>query len=255
LIEFSNGLGFTQSDGSTYAAKAVYWSDDFLRQLRKDDWIALVSFDLNTHTEVDFTRDKMAVHNHLAGMLIPGFHESNVFDALIDTMNNLKDVKGRKSIVLLASGFDTLSKHTLDQTYKAVKETDVTIFTVGVGEIRSLLGRSGSSAGLGSNVSYLQAKNQMGEFAHLTGGRSYFPRFDGEVPGDMQEVANMLRCQYSLGYTPTNQARDGKYRKIRVDLVGDDGAPLEIKNEKGKKLKLVVYTRQGYTAPKGGPNS
>jgi len=232
-----------------YAQNAIYWADAFLAQLRKDDWVALVSFDMHTRIEADFTQDKRAVHQALSRMTIPGFRESNLFDSLIETLDNLKDVKGRKSVVVLASGIDTFSKHTLDQTLKRVRETDVTVFPIGVGELLATLRESTNP--FGGNLTYLQGKNQMGEFARLTGGRAYFPRFDGEIPGDMQEIAAMLRSQYSLGYTPTNQAKDGKYRKIKVDLVGDDGAPLEVRNQKGKKVKIVVYARQGYTAPKG----
>lgn len=246
LVEFSSrGIyGYP-----VYSANAVTWADAFVRLLKREDWVALVSFDMRTRIEVDFTQDKRAVHSYLAGMMMPGFHESNVFDALIETLDNLKDVKGRKSIVMLASGVDTFSKHTLDQTLKRVKQTDVTIYPIGVGEFLATL-REGSNP-FRSDMTYLQGKNQMTEFARLTGGRAYFPRFDGEIPSDMQEIAGMLRSQYSLGYTPTNQARDGKYRKIKVDVVGPDGQPVELKDQKGKKMKLVVYTRQGYTAPKG----
>jgi VWFA-related protein len=249
LIEFSSrGIyGYP-----VFAANAVNWGDVFVAQLRKDDWIALVSFDMRTRIEVDFTQDKMAVHNYLASMIIPGFHESNVFDALMETLDNLKDVKGRKSIVLLASGIDTFSKHTLDDAFKRVKNTDVTVFTIGVG--RMLLDYLENYGGVGGGerrLTFYQAENQMGEFAKLTGGHAYFPRFEGEIPSIMQNIANMLRSQYSLGYMPTNQARDGKYRKIKVEVVGSDGQPAQMKDQKGKTLKLVVYARQGYTAPKG----
>ena len=246
LVEFSSrGIyGFP-----VYAANAVNWADVFLTQLRKDDWVALVSFDLNTRIEEDFTQDKRAVHQALSRMMVPGFHESNLFDALIETLDNLKDVKGRKSVIVLASGIDTFSKHTLDQTIKRVKETDVTIFPIGVGEIVALTREANNP--FRSNMTYLQGKNQMSEFAHLTGGHAYFPRFDGEIPSEMQEIATMLRSQYSLGYVPTNQNRDGKYRKIKVEVVGADGQPAQMKDQKGKALKLVVYARQGYTAPKG----
>ncbi|HUJ39937.1 MAG TPA: VWA domain-containing protein [Candidatus Acidoferrales bacterium] len=246
LVEFSSRGIFGYP---IYAANAVNWADDFVRQLKQQDWVALVSFDMRSRIEVDFTQDKMAVHSYLSRMVIPGFRESCVFDALIDTLDNLKDVKGRKSIVLLASGVDTFSKHTLDQTYKRVKDTDVTIFVVGVGEMADVTRDMVNP--YGSHVGYLQAKNQMSEFARLTGGQAFFPRFDGEIPDDMREIAGMLRSQYSLGYMPTNQARDGKYRKIKVEVVGPDGQPVELKDKKGKKLKLIVYTREGYTAPKG----
>jgi hypothetical protein len=53
-----------------------------------------------------------------------------------------------------------------------------------------------------------------------------------------------------MTYTPTNEALDGKYRKIKVELLAPDGGPLTVLDQKGKKLKMQVYARQGYTAPK-----
>lgn len=247
LVEFSS-KGFYGIP--VFAANAVYWADAFVAQLKQQDWLALVSFDLHTRIEVDFTQDKLAVHQYLSRMIIPGFRESCVFDALFDTLDRLEDVKGRKAILLLASGIDTFSKHNLDQTRDRLKKTDVVIYPVSVSQVVQIM-KVGMDPYYQGQMTYLQADNQMREFARLTGGKVFMPRFDGEIPGDMQEVASMLRAQYSLGYTPTNAARDGKYRKIKVEIVDKDGSPLAMQDQKGKKLKLVVFARQGYTAPKG----
>jgi hypothetical protein len=83
----------------------------------------------------------------------------------------------------------------------------------------------------------------------MTGGRTWFPRFDGEIPGIMADVAGSLRNEYSLGYIPSNPKNDGKYRKIKVEVVAPDGGPLTVLDQKGKKRKFQVYARQGYTAP------
>ena len=71
LVEFSSRgpMGYP-----VYAANAVNWADAFVAQLKQNDWLALVSFDLHTRIEVDFTQDKMAVHQYLSRMVIPGFH-------------------------------------------------------------------------------------------------------------------------------------------------------------------------------------
>jgi len=245
LIEFSK-RGFY-----VFSQHAKDWGDSFLRQLHKDDWVALVSFDMRTRIEVDFTQDKVAVDNYLARMFFPGFSESNFYDAIMDTLDNLKDVKGRKAIVVLASGIDTFSKHTWDDCDKRVKDTDVSIFPVGVGAGLENYLEGRNAIGAGGRLTYEMAKAQMAEIARLTGGHAYWPIFEGEIPGIMAQVAATLRSQYSLGYQPTNQARDGKYRKIHVDIVGPDGQPLVGTDQKGKKIKLVVYNRQGYVAPKG----
>src|SRR6202048_4474023 len=233
-----------------FAYQAKYWADAFFPNLQQKDWVALVTFDMKVRTEVDFTQDKMEVRNALAHLYFPGFSESNVFDAILDTTERMKDVKGKKSILLLATGVDTFSKHTLDQTMKQLRQSDVTIFAVGLDKIfTNYLDLHGSR---GAHMDYLQAENQLKTFANETGGFSWFPQFDGEIPGIFQQVAAMLRHQYSLSYTPGNGAKDGRFHQVKVELVGPDGGPLNVVDQKGKKQKYVVYAREGYQAPKGG---
>lgn len=235
-----------------FAYQAKYWADALFPNLKQKDWIALVTFDMKPHMEVDFTQDKNEVRQALYNLYFPGFSESNVFDAVLDTVGRLKDVKGKKSILLMASGVDTFSKHTLDETLKQLRGSDTTIFVVGVDKpLMNWLELQGQLGGM-RELNYLQAENQMKAFAQLTGGFAWFPQFDGELPGVMRDVTEFLRHQYSITYTPTNHNADGKYRKIKVELVAPDGGPLTVTDQKGKKQKWVVYAREGYTAPKGG---
>jgi VWFA-related protein len=203
---------------------------------------------------VDFTHDPREIQQALAGMRVPpAFIEANLFDAVADVIDRLRDVKGRKAVLVLASGADTFSKLTFDKTLARLKETDVTIFTVGVAEQLALQQEMFGGTGT-ADLAFLQAQQQLKAFAALTGGRFWSPRFDGEVPGIMADVAGSLRNQYSLAYSPSNQALDGKYRKIKVELLGKDGGPFSITNAKGKNVKVTVYARQGYMAPKSDVN-
>ena len=246
LMEWSNVAN------GWFAYQAKYWADALFPNLKPQDWVALVTFDMNHRLEVDFTQNKDEVRAAVYHLMFPGFSESNLFDALLDTVDRLKDVKGKKSVLVLASGIDTFSKHTLDQTLKQLRQTDVTIFAVGVA--KTLENRQELHQRLSSSreLTYLQAQNQLKTVAQMTGGLAWFPQFDGEIPTDMRAVADFLRHQYSITYSPTNHAADGKYRKVKVELVAPDGGPLTILDQKGKKQKVVVYAREGYQAPKGG---
>ena len=233
-----------------FAYQAKYWADAFFPNLKQKDWVALVTFDMKTRVESDFTQDKMEVRNALYHLYFPGFSESNVFDAVLETVDRLKDVKGKKSILLLATGVDTFSKHTLDQTMKELRQSDVTIFCVGLD--KPYVNFLESHGSMGSHIGYLQAENQLKTFAQLTGGYAWFPQFDGEIPGIFHDVTAFLRNQYSLSYTPSTGANDGKFHKVKVELVQPDGSPLTVEDQKHKKQKTVVYAREGYTAVKGG---
>jgi Ca-activated chloride channel family protein len=98
-------------------------------------------------------------------------------------------------------------------------------------------------------MDFLQADNQMNTFARETGGQAFFPRFYGEFPGIFQAISSALRNQYSLAYHPSNQAKDGKYRKLKVELVDPaNGSALRVM-ENGKPVKYTIVAKQGYTAP------
>ena len=98
------------------------------------------------------------------------------------------------------------------------------------------------------HMDYLQGDNEMRTFAAMTGGRAYFPRFEGELPELFGDISNDIRNQYTLSYAPTNSKLDGTYRKLKVQVVGPDGGPLKVKDQKGKDLKIEVVARDGYTA-------
>jgi len=233
-----------------FAYQAKYWADAFFPHLKQKDWVALITFDMKPRLEVDFTQNKDEVRNALYHLYFPGFSESNVFDAILDTTDRLKDVKGKKAILVLATGVDTFSKHTLDQTMKLLRQTDTTIFCVGLDKpYTNFLDSHGS---MSSHMNYLQGENQLKTFASMTGGYAWFPQFDGEIPGIFQTITAFLRNQYSLSYTPTTGVSDGKFHKVKIELVAPDGSPLDVKDQKGKKQKVVVYAREGYTAVKGG---
>jgi VWFA-related protein len=242
LLEFSS-RGYY--DFFAYIGR--YWSTALLSQLQQKDWIALETFDMKTRIEVDFTQDKEEVMQGLQRLYFPGFSESNVFDALLETTERLKDVKGKKSIILVASGVDTFSKHTLDQTMKALRGSDVPIFCIGLGQAYANFAHRGMQS-----MNYLQAENQLKTFALETGGFAWFPQFDGEMPDIFRNVAAFLRHQYSISFSPTGGGKDGKFHKVKVELVAPDGGPLMITDQKGKKQKYQIYAREGYQATKPG---
>jgi len=249
LVEFA-------STNYVFMIQALQASYSFANTLKKDDWIAVAYYDMQPHILVDFTQDKKAVFGALNQLRIPGFMETNLFDALYDTLDRLDRVEGKKYVILVTTGIDTFSKLTLDKITKKIKDTkDVTIFPVSVGFlVRECFetGRCrGYSHGIGipvGHMDYLQGDNEMRTFAAMTGGRAYFPRFEGELPELFGDISNDIRNQYTISYAPTNSKLDGTYRKLKVQVVGPDGAPLKVKDQKGKDVKIDVVARDGYTA-------
>jgi VWFA-related protein len=249
LVEFASTNYWFMTD----ALRASY---SFANSLKKDDWVAVAYYDMQPHILVDFTQDKKAVYGALNQLRIPGFAETNLFDALYDTLDRLDRVEGKKYVILVTTGIDTFSKLTLDKIMKKIKDTkDVTIFPISVGFLLRECFESGRcrgySHGFGipvDHMDYLQGDNEMRTFAAMTGGRAYFPRFEGELPELFGDISNDIRNQYTISYSPSNTKLDGTYRKVKVEVVAPDGGPLKVKDQKGKDHKLDVVAREGYTA-------
>jgi VWFA-related protein len=248
LVEFA-------STNYHFMVDALNASYAFANTLKKDDWVAVISYDMKPQILADFTQDKKEVYGALNQLRIPGFAETNLFDALYDTLDRLDRIEGHKYVILISTGVDTFSKLNLDQIIKKVKITkDITIFPVSVGWIaREMAEANGHAAyhGMGipvNRMDYLQADNEMQTFARLTGGKFYQPRFVGDMVDTFKEIGTDIRNQYNISYHPINSKQDGTYRKLKVDVVADDGSPLKMRDQKGKDVKYMVIAREGYTA-------
>jgi Ca-activated chloride channel homolog len=248
VVEFSNLYQSYWTESWYQTLTAAY---GFLETLRPEDYVAVVAYDLRPEILSDFSTDKRAAYEAMQRLRFAAYSESNLYDAVTDTAERMKDIEGRKAIVLLASGVDTFSKLTFDKTRKILQEAAVPIYAIGL--MQALRDYYDARGALGSiaRMDFLQADNQMRTFAKETGGMSFFPRFYGEFPSIFRSIAASLRNQYSLSYQPTNQTRDGKFRKIKVELVNPaTNEPLRIIGEKKKPIKYTIIAKTGYTAPR-----
>ena len=242
LVEFA-------STNYWYLADALNASYTFASGLKKEDWVAVVSYDMRPYIMVDFTQDKRAILGALNMLRIPGFSETNLFDSLYDTLDRIDRLEGHKYVILISSGRDTFSKINLDQCLKKIKATaNVSIYAISIGRALREMADARGMVGPIMSTDFLQADNQMNTFARMTGGRAYFPRFEGELPEIFRDIAADIRNEYNLAYHPTNTKLDGSYRKLKVEVIGPDGSPLKVKDQKGKDVKYQVIAREGYTA-------
>ena len=171
-----------------------------------------------------------------------------MYDALVDTAQRMSSIEGRKAILLVSTGRDTFSKLTYDKARKALQEAGVPIYALSI--LQALRIMMDPYMGASQRMDFLQADNQLNTFCRETGGQAFFPRFLAEYPNIYQNISAALRNQYSIGYHPANQAKDGSFRKLKVELVDPaNGNPLRIVDPKGKPIKYSIVAKGGYTAP------
>jgi hypothetical protein len=131
----------------------------------------VVTYDLRDTILSDFSPDKRKAEEAMSMLRIPGFSESNVFDALTDMADRMQAIEGRKAILLIASGLDTFSKITFDKARHSLQESGVPIYTVSILQIARIMAES---RGMGpiAEMDFLQADNEMRTFYKETSGLS-----------------------------------------------------------------------------------
>ena len=246
VIEFSNKFQSLYGSAWFQTLNAAY---GFAQTLKNDDYVAVMAYDMRPEILSDFSNDRGKTYEALQRLRIPGFSEANLFDALADAEDRMKDIEGRKAILLISSGIDTFSKLTFDKARKIMQNDAVPIYAIGL--LQAAREMADARGGMGSiaRLDFLQADNQMKTFAKETGGMAFFPRFYGEFPAIYNEVSQSLRNQYSLAYNPSNTKKDGTFRKIKIELVNPaNNEPLRLVDQKGKPYKYQIVAKNGYTA-------
>jgi Ca-activated chloride channel family protein len=147
-----------------------------------------------------------------------------LYDAITVYVSRVADSTGRKILVLFTDGEDSTSAISLQDLLTLVRSSSVTIYPIAF---------TGSYA-LGSNRA-LSARAFLQHIADLSGGQVYAPRNSKDLPEIYDKILDELKSQYVIGFVPDNTKRDGKYRKLRVEV---------------KREGLKVRARQGYTAPR-----
>jgi VWFA-related protein len=235
LIEFSNRWW-----GFLYLA--LRYSYDFVNVLEPKDWVAVVTFDMNPTILQDFTQNRHEVLQALDRLRFPGFSETNMYDAIAFLIDRMKDIQGRKAILFVGTGIDTFSKLNYGEFLKIVRQSETAIYPISILEFVSVR--------YGENINTAQARNALNTVAKYSGGQAYFPRFEQQLPAIYNQIAHQLRMQYSLGFIPSQSSEEGKFRKLKVELVDENGSPLQIVDQRGKKVKYKVVAREGYYEPK-----
>jgi VWFA-related protein len=241
-----------------FAHNSLVDSYAFAQVVRTEDWISLITYDLQEHTLQDSTRNKQAVAASISTVR-PGMvtsQETNLFDALYNTLDRLQASEGRKYIILVSTGRDTSSKRTLNQVLKKVQASrDVVIYSISTGQaLRNYLGSRGGLRALCPISDFecarilSEGENHMQLFARISGGKFYRPVFAGRMKDAFLDIGNSVRNQYVVAYHPTNRAQDGSLRRIKVELTDDRGGSLRMGDNKGREVKYEVVTREGYTA-------
>ena len=203
-------LTLVQNSNPQDEAFVVNFNDDFYLDLDKDF--------TNSIPELQEALERIDARGSTA-----------LYDAIIGSLDHLKKgTKEKKVLLIVTDGEDNTSRNSLEKTVREIQKTDTVIYTIGLLEQES-------------KKSARTAKKALIAIAQASGGVAYFPENVEDAHAICEQVAHDIRHQYTLAYYPSNAARDGSFRTVRVDVIPPRG-----------RGKLVARTRNGYYAPGGG---
>ena len=197
----------------------------FIQTCHDQDDFFLVGFNQRANLIAEFT-DGDSLTNKLT--LINPTGQTALYDAAFLGIEKVKQGRhNKRAILLISDGQDNSSRYTYGELRKLLKEANVQIYSIGIVEM---------GGGAGSSLD-MQGQGILEEVSQTTGGKAFFPRSAAELEDATTRIALELRHQYSIGYIPTNENRDGKWHKISVKVNPPRGLP-----------KLNVRSKEGYYA-------
>jgi Ca-activated chloride channel family protein len=198
---------------------------EFLRTSNPQDEFFVVGFNDRPAVIVDYTSDIDDIEARMV-MLKPE-NRTALIDAAYLGISKLRDAKyERKALLIISDGGDNRSRYTEGELRRAVRESDVQIYSIGIFDQYAPTQEEQLGPVLLSDI------------CDMTGGRMFRVGDIADLGDIATRISAELRNEYVLGYRPSDMKKDGNWRKLKIKLVPPPGLP-----------PLTVHNRQGYYAP------
>lgn len=196
----------------------------FIQTSHNSDEYFLIAFNSRAQLLLDKTRDGNSVLDKLT--FVQTRNNTALYDACYLGVEKVqRGTHPKRALLLISDGQDNNSRYTFKELRRLLKESDVTLYGVGI------LG-GGDTGTLG-----MEGQGILDELANISGGKAFFPRNNEEMDDIFEQIALELRHQYSIGYKPDNFTNDGRWHKIKVRVTPPRGLP-----------RLFVRSKEGYYA-------
>ncbi|MGD0613216.1 MAG: VWA domain-containing protein [Anaerolineales bacterium] len=225
VIDTSGSMRYADKlTGAKTAAEA------YVDQMRPEDQAGLLSFDTQVTYRQSLTADPNALKKAISGLTTGG--DTALFDALMQAVQILQNIPGRKAIILMTDGMDNRSKYTEDNVIQAVGANSLSISTIGLG----LPNQTGSISGVDETTLQSLASRAGGIYGYAN---------DSSALSDLfQQYGRNLQSEYRITYTSPLTLRDGLNRTLTVSL--GSGASAQARYNPGGVLPEVA---QGVSWP------
>jgi Ca-activated chloride channel family protein len=200
----------------------------FARRLRPQDVAEVIDFDSKVEVAQAFTSDGKAVEDAIRKSTAGG--STSLYNALYISLKEMRKVQARTSeeirrqaVIVLSDGEDTSSLLGYEEVLDLAKRSEVVIYAIGLRAPRQESGKG-----------FREAEFVLRTLSQETGGRAFFPDQIAQLTAIYDQISEELASQYTLGYSSSNQRRDGRWRRVVVRVA---------------RVGATARTKQGYYAP------
>ena len=244
LLEFG---GRAPSLNRMLSLEVAQAGHQLLDELGREDKIAIWKYSDKVDTVADFSQGHETLDHVFQEFGTPAFSETNLYDALLFAIQQMRTVKGRKAIILITSGIDTFSKASFNDVVSNAQSSDAPIYIVSLApELRALVDLH-DSVGPFARTDWSKVEAQLEEIARISGGRAYSPDTTADLSIIYDDILENLRVRYVITYRSSNDQDLNSPRRIRVQLVDPQtGGPLHITDERGRVIRANVIVQGSY---------
>lgn len=206
----------------------------FLTTMNSQDEAFLIQFSDHAGLSVGFTSRMEEIQDSLTAVQPGGL--TAMLDAAELALREMKKAKNpRKAVLIISDGGDNNSRYSASQIESLVREADVQVYAMGIFEPYMLPAMTKEE---------ISGPRLLSEVAEQTGGRAFSASDPSDLPNVAIRIGIELRNQYVLAYSPKNQKKDGKYRRVEVKVAKPAGIP-----------DIKVHWRLGYYAASSSPEA
>jgi VWFA-related protein len=244
LMEFG---GRTPALNRSLGTEVSRTGRQLLDVLGREDKLAVWKYGDSVQKLTGFSQNYVNLDLLLSDLGTPDFSETNLYDALIYAVDQMRSITGRKAIVLVSSGVDTFSKATYQDMLNTVRNSDTPIYIISLAMALQDLVQIREPTEPLAKIDWSRADRELQEIASASGGRAYSPRSTLDLSAIYDDLLENLKVRYVITYQSSIDLDLNTPRTVRVQLVDRvTGGPLEIVDEGGRTIRANVIVQETY---------
>jgi len=216
--------------------------------LGREDKVAVFAYGDTVEQLAGFSQGHETLDSLFDTLKAPGVSETNLYDALINILDRMRPVAGRKAAIVISSGVDTFSKAKYEDVLQAAQASDTPIYVISLGPVVRQAAELHGNASPLARLDWKRIESELQKIARISGGRFYSPATSIDLSATYDDIMENLKVRYVISYKSSTVADLSSPRTVRVELVNPrTGGPLQIMDANGRTIRANVIFQDSYT--------